>query len=233
MQLLPTFAPEELLGWLAAGLVFLTFCMRTMLSLRLVALASNLAFIGYALAYGLTPILVLHGALLPLNALRLAQMQRQVARLAAAPADDGFGWLAPLGDEVELPAGRVLFRKGDAADRMYLVVSGRVSLPEIEREVGPGQPLGEIALFTEDARRTASAVTAERTRLVELTAERVRRLHYDNPRFAWRLSRLIASRLVDTLGAAEAARAAAEADRAAAALLRAAEAESARRRRTG
>ena len=62
----------DALGYLAAGIVFLTFCMKTMLTLRVIAIVSNVAFIAYALAAGLTPILVLHGALLPMNVMRLA-----------------------------------------------------------------------------------------------------------------------------------------------------------------
>ena len=64
------------LGYLASGLVLLTFGMRTMLPMRVAAIASNLAFIAYGLSLGLTPIWVLHGILLPLNAWRLLELQR-------------------------------------------------------------------------------------------------------------------------------------------------------------
>jgi hypothetical protein len=54
-------------GWVAAVLVFSAFFMRTMIPLRIVAIASNVAFIAYALLglrYGvfdrLYPILALH-----------------------------------------------------------------------------------------------------------------------------------------------------------------------------
>ncbi len=57
----------EIFGYIASALVFATFYMRTMLPLRIVAVASNLAFITYASIDGLTPILILHAALLPLN----------------------------------------------------------------------------------------------------------------------------------------------------------------------
>jgi CRP/FNR family cyclic AMP-dependent transcriptional regulator len=63
--------------------VFGTFYMKRMLPLRLTAIASNIAFIGYAWASGLTPILVLHATLLPLNLLRLAEQRRQMARACA------------------------------------------------------------------------------------------------------------------------------------------------------
>lgn len=70
-----TMNPTDLLGYLAAALVLMTFSVRSIVALRAVAIASNVAFIGYAAAAGLTPVLVLHGVLLPLNAWRLWQTQ--------------------------------------------------------------------------------------------------------------------------------------------------------------
>jgi CRP/FNR family transcriptional regulator, cyclic AMP receptor protein len=61
------------IGWLASALVLATFCMRGMVPLRLTAIASNLAFIGYGASAAIDPVLMLHVLLLPLNALRLAQ----------------------------------------------------------------------------------------------------------------------------------------------------------------
>jgi len=63
----------DMLGWLAAGLVFAAFYARQMAPLRGLAIASNLAFISYASLDHLWPIIVLHAAMLPLNLLRLRQ----------------------------------------------------------------------------------------------------------------------------------------------------------------
>ena len=63
------------IGYLAALLVFCSFYARTVVPLRLVAIASNLAFIAYASAKGLHPVLVLHAVLLPLNCVRLLQLR--------------------------------------------------------------------------------------------------------------------------------------------------------------
>jgi CRP/FNR family transcriptional regulator, cyclic AMP receptor protein len=60
-----TFA--EFAGYMAAGLVFATFYMKTMIPLRLVGITSNVAFLVYAWLDALVPVLVLHSALLPLN----------------------------------------------------------------------------------------------------------------------------------------------------------------------
>ena len=70
----------ELFGYLASLLVFIAFYMRRMLPLRIIAIASNVAFFSYAWIDGLTPILLLHGALLPLNVLRLFELQGSLPR---------------------------------------------------------------------------------------------------------------------------------------------------------
>jgi CRP/FNR family transcriptional regulator, cyclic AMP receptor protein len=60
-------------GYLASGLVLATFCMQAMVPLRIMAICSNLAFIIYGYRAGLTPVLLLHLALLPTNLVRLLQ----------------------------------------------------------------------------------------------------------------------------------------------------------------
>ena len=61
------------MGYFASALVLAAFGMKDMVNLRIVAICSNLAFITYALVLNLTPILILHVILLPLNGWRLAQ----------------------------------------------------------------------------------------------------------------------------------------------------------------
>ena len=72
----PNIKMVDAIGYLAASLVLATFSMQSMSSLRLVGLASNLAFIAYGYLGNLTPVLVLHALLLPVNACRLAQLLR-------------------------------------------------------------------------------------------------------------------------------------------------------------
>lgn len=61
----------DAIGYLAAVLVLAAFCMRDMTTLRVLAMASNIAFIAYAARAGLHPVLLLHAVLLPLNLWRL------------------------------------------------------------------------------------------------------------------------------------------------------------------
>jgi hypothetical protein len=59
------------MGYVAASLVLATFCAKQMVSLRALAISSNVAFITYGLAAHLWPIVVLHVIMLPLNVVRL------------------------------------------------------------------------------------------------------------------------------------------------------------------
>jgi hypothetical protein len=63
----------EITGYLASALVFATFYVKAMAPLRLIAIASNIAFIGYGYQGQLAPIVLLHAGLLPLNMWRLWQ----------------------------------------------------------------------------------------------------------------------------------------------------------------
>lgn len=67
-------------GFVAAGLVLATFCMRSMNALRWVAIASNVAFMIYGYLGGLAPVLLLHTLLLPVNVYRLVQLRCGGAR---------------------------------------------------------------------------------------------------------------------------------------------------------
>ncbi|HEY0911219.1 MAG TPA: hypothetical protein VGD75_13400 [Bradyrhizobium sp.] len=67
----------DLAGYVASTLVFLTFYMRGMVPLRLIALCSNVAFLLYAGSLHLAPILMLHSALIPVNAFRLLAAWRE------------------------------------------------------------------------------------------------------------------------------------------------------------
>ena len=76
----------DLLGYLASLLVLATFCVRRMVTLRLLAIASNLAFVAYAASAGVAPVLMLHVLLLPMNVWRLAEI---VTGRGAAHVDAG------------------------------------------------------------------------------------------------------------------------------------------------
>jgi hypothetical protein len=66
----------DVLGWLAAGLMVATFGCREARAMRPLAVATNVAFIGYGMAASLVPVLTLHLLLLPINLWRWAECRR-------------------------------------------------------------------------------------------------------------------------------------------------------------
>ena len=189
----------EGIGYLASLLVFCTFYMKTMIPLRCVGIASNLAFMTYGLAGGLYPVFILHVVLLPLNCLRLHQMRRLIRKVrAAARADMSPEWLVPLMTRQQFAKGDVLFRMGDTASSMCLVLSGSVRLAEIGVVLGPSSLIGEIGLFAPDHRRTATAVCETAVEIGSISDEKALLLYYQNPAFGFSLCKLVVQRMLET-----------------------------------
>jgi hypothetical protein len=108
----------EGLGYLASVLVVASSSMKTMTPLRALSMASNLALIGYSLAEGLLPILILHSILLPINSIRLFQMQRLIRSVKeAAQGDLALEGLLPFMTTRRFRQGEVLFCKNDPSQR--------------------------------------------------------------------------------------------------------------------
>src|SRR5215475_6503937 len=102
----------EVAGYIASLLVFCAFYMKTMIPLRSVAIASNVAFLTYGLAGRLYPIAALHAILLPLNVLRLRQMRSLIRRVKDASTGDISGdWLIPVRVRRRYKAVKVRFRE--------------------------------------------------------------------------------------------------------------------------
>lgn len=76
---------QDFIGWIAAGLVFATFCAKRMTLLRVLAIASNIAFITYAAIAHLWPIVMLHAVMLPLNLQRLSIALNEKSTMLPAP----------------------------------------------------------------------------------------------------------------------------------------------------
>ena len=75
---------SEAMGFFASALVLLTFTMKDMRMLRIIAIFSNVAFIAYGALDWLPPVLCLHLLLLPLNLLRLKEVLNRAGKPATA-----------------------------------------------------------------------------------------------------------------------------------------------------
>jgi CRP/FNR family transcriptional regulator, cyclic AMP receptor protein len=71
----------DLLVFAAALTVLASFCMTTIVSLRTVAVMSNLLFISYGLLGHIYPVFFLHLTLLPINLIKLHRMHNRPTRM--------------------------------------------------------------------------------------------------------------------------------------------------------
>jgi len=186
-------ATGDLLGIVGAGLVFASFWMESSVRLRSMALASNVVFIGYAYAAGLLPILLLHAALLPLNAVRLWQLRHPLPE-----TDDGLiDWLLPQMAMRQFTAGERLMIDGEPAREILLLKTGKVTVGDQHAPFGPGQLLGAIGVFSRERRVVRSVTALTDGQLYYLDAGSVRRLQRANPGLASYLTSLVTDRLID------------------------------------
>ena len=189
----------QLAGYAASLLVFSTFYMKTMIPLRSVAIASNVAFLTYGYFASLYPVFLLHLVLLPLNVLRLRQMYglKERLRRSLERRELSLEWMLPFVKRESFKAQERLFGKGDAADKLYYLEEGTVFLPEVDRTVQAGEIIGEMGVFSPFKERTASAVcTADSTFLV-LDERTALELYYQNPDFGIFMVRTIIRRFLD------------------------------------
>lgn len=194
----------EFAGYVAAVLVFLTFYMKTMIPLRVVGICSNGAFIIYGYLGGLYPVLILHLILLPLNAWRLREMLRLTKQVrAAAQSDLNMDWLKPFTSSRRMAAGDVLFRKGDTAGAIYVIVCGRCRVSELSIDILPGQVVGELALLTPSQTRTQTLECVEDGEVLQITYEQVKQLYFQNPQFSFYFLQLATRRLFENVARLE------------------------------
>lgn len=122
--------------------------------------------------------------------------------------DELLGQLAPIARVVEVPAGTVIFRQGDVAGSIYLVIEGSVSLeicgPGVGCKriltVGAGELLGWSPVL-EQERLTATARALAATRAVELSGPQVIAMCERHPRFGYEFMKRAALALSKRLNA--------------------------------
>ena len=190
------FHPGFWLGATASTLTLVSFSMKSMLPLRLFALASNFFFIAYGYLDSLLPVLVLHSCLLPLNVKRLLDIRTLMADIKRATETSPVSqWMLPHMNRHAFKAGEVLFRKGDAADTMIYIASGEVRMEGLNQTLGPGELIGEIGLFSPDKKRTQTITCQTDGELYRMSGEMMYRLYYQNPSLGFYFMRLIVERL--------------------------------------
>ncbi|NWG74348.1 MAG: cyclic nucleotide-binding domain-containing protein [Rubrivivax sp.] len=185
------------LGLVGAALMLASYMMKSMLPLRIAALAACVCLVLYGWIFAAIPTLVLYGALIPINIKKTIQIRRVVKAIENARSDAPVAeWLLPHMTRREAKAGDVLWRKGDAAGEMIYVETGRLRLVEHGEEIGPDVLVGEIGLFAPDNRRTLSVECATDCTLYSLSSEAMLQLYFQSPKLGYHVMRLIVARLL-------------------------------------
>ena len=127
----------DMVGWAASAAVLATFCMNTMMPLRVLAIISNVLFCAFGAVAHIFPVLILHAILLPVNIVRLVQIRRLVNGMQTAENSElSVQSVLPFMSRRKLKAGDILVRKGDEADRPFYLVLGNLESQEIGKVVG-------------------------------------------------------------------------------------------------
>ena len=188
----------ETVGWLAAALKLGTFQMKSMVPLRVLAMASSIFFIFYSGMLQIWPLLAVELVLLGMNAYRLYEVIA-LRRLVTDMTDDSepdFSAAMAYGKRRDIPAGDVLFEKGDPVDSLYYIAEGLVEIEGQGVTVGAGKIFGEMAFFNSSAERMATVRCVEDSVVFEVNEKRFTRLQYEDPKFAMSVMRLVTKRLV-------------------------------------
>jgi CRP/FNR family cyclic AMP-dependent transcriptional regulator len=183
---------------LIGGVLVLWSCfVKTIVPLRWLAVGSNLGFIVYGWAHPAPMVLVLHLALLPINLWRVLEMRRLTTRVRQARSGEALPqlWLQPYMKRKRLKPGQVLFNKGDPADRLYVLVEGALEVVESERQVQPGELIGEISFFSREGVRSATVRSPTGATLLSMDEATFRQLFHQNPSFGYEIVRLVTERL--------------------------------------
>ena len=108
-----------------------------------------------------------------------------------------YGLLARAGESKRMPAGEVVFEKGERGDAMFIVSSGAVALRDGDRTLdvvrAPGL-FGELALIESQPRALAAVVETD-AELVEIPVRTFFVLVNETPYFAQLVMRVMAERL--------------------------------------
>ena len=188
----------DYIGYLASVMVLCTFCARTMIPLRVIALGSNVAFLAYGGLLHLYPVLLLHAVLMPVNAWRLTEILRLRGHVRESKGGNAvFTALLPFATRLTVAQGEVVIRKGEPADCLYLVFEGALWVADAQVELGPGTIVGEMGVLSDTHLRTATVTAKKDSALGRVSMQDFDRVYFTNPSLGLSLIRLIIKRLAE------------------------------------
>jgi hypothetical protein len=189
------------------GAVFFvaTLLTQTMVPLRIANMAGCAFFAGFGALAGDVKTLLLYLLLVPINAYRLRQMLNLVKKArAATQGDTSMEWLKPFMTERKYRKGDILLKKDDAANEMFLTVTGSFRVTEINVALPPGRLMGELGFLSPDNKRTATIECTEDGHVLTITYEKLLEIYFQNPQFGYYFLVLTSHRLLENIARLEA-----------------------------
>src|ERR1700683_1836626 len=181
-----------------------TLLSQEMVPLRVANMVGCACFVGYGALAGNIATFFLYLLLLPINAIRLHQMLRLVRKARSATQGDmSMEWLKPFMTQRKYRKGDILVKKDDAADEMFLTVTGKFLVTEIGVELPPGRLMGELGFLTPNNRRTQTVECIEDGEVLSITYDRLLELYFENPEFGYYFLRLASDRLIQNIARLE------------------------------
>ena len=181
-----------------------TLLTQTMVPLRVANMIGCAFFVGFGALAGNVATFLLYLLLLPINAYRLRQMLNLVKKArSATQGDTSMEWLKPFMTERKYRKDDVLFKKDDAADEMFLTVTGKFLVTEIGIELPPGRLMGELGFLSPNNRRTATVQCIEDGIVLTITYEKLLEIYFQNPQFGYYFLVLTSQRLLENISRLE------------------------------
>src|SRR4051794_34591987 len=175
-----------------------TLVTKTMVPLRVWSLFSNVFFMAFGALATDVKTFVLYLLLLPINGLRLYQMQKLVKMArAATKGDKSMEWLKPFMTERKYRQGDLLFKKDDQANEMLMTITGKFRVNEFNIELPPGSLMGELGFLTPNNRRTATIECIEDANVLTITYDKLLEVYFQNQEFGYYFLILTSQRLLE------------------------------------
>ncbi len=175
-----------------------TLLTQTMVPLRVANMIGCIFFAGFGALAGSITTFLMYLLMVPINAWRLRQMLNLVKMArGATQGDTSMEWLKPFMTERKYRKGDVLFKKDDTANEMFLTVTGKFLVKEINVELPPGNLMGELGFLSPDNKRTATVTCLEDGHVLTITYEKLLEIYFQNPQFGYYFLVLTSQRLLE------------------------------------
>ena len=182
-----------------------TLLTHTMVPLRVANMIGCAFFAAFGALSGSITTFLLYLLLVPINAYRLHQMLNLVKKARFATRGDmSMEWLKPFMTQRRYRKHDILVKKGDLAREMFLTVTGRYRVTEIDVELPPGRLMGELGFLSPNNRRTATVECMEDGQVLTITYEKLLEIYFQNPQFGYYFLVLTSQRLLENIARLEA-----------------------------